>query len=214
LLQKRTVWELGTRVPFMIHVPWLTQSHGQHTGGLTELIDVYPTLLDLLELPHPTDDAFPLEGVSLRPLLEQPSLPMLPSRDFALSTYARCPPASQVVPTPTGGAGQRWTTECIHDTERSSFAYMGYTMRTDTHRYTEFVRWNGSALAPIWGEVLSRELYDHSQNIPGSPEWERRDDFEDKNMLAQAAPALVAQLAAKLRAAFGQGGRPALKADE
>ena len=37
--EKRTIWELGTRVPYMIHVPWLPQSHGQHTAGLTELIE-------------------------------------------------------------------------------------------------------------------------------------------------------------------------------
>ena len=36
--EKRTVWELGTRVPFMVHVPWLPQSHGRHTAGLTELV--------------------------------------------------------------------------------------------------------------------------------------------------------------------------------
>ena len=36
-----------------------------------------------------------------------------------------------------------------------------YTMRTDRYRYTEWVRWNGSALAPIWSDMRARELYDH-----------------------------------------------------
>ena len=27
--EKRTVWELGTRVPFMVYVPWMTASHGR-----------------------------------------------------------------------------------------------------------------------------------------------------------------------------------------
>jgi arylsulfatase A-like enzyme len=40
--EKRTVWELGTRVPFMVHVPWLPQSHGRHTAGLTELVSAQP----------------------------------------------------------------------------------------------------------------------------------------------------------------------------
>lgn len=35
--EKRTIWELGTRVPYMIHVPWMAASHGQHTAGLTEV---------------------------------------------------------------------------------------------------------------------------------------------------------------------------------
>ena len=39
-----------------------------------QLIDTFPTLCDLMGLPQPTTDAFALEGVSLRPLLERPSL--------------------------------------------------------------------------------------------------------------------------------------------
>jgi iduronate 2-sulfatase len=173
-------------------------------------VDVYPTLVDLLGLPLPTADSFPLEGLSLRPLLEQPSLRMLPGRDFALSTYARCPRVGEEVPLPNGPRTV-WNTECIHDTERSSFPYMGYTIRVDNYRYTEFVRWNGSSLSPIWGEVLSRELYNHTLDVPGTPEWEERDDFEDINRVLSAPQELVSQLAEKLRAAFGAGGRPVLK---
>ena len=207
--EKRTIWELGTRVPYMIHVPWLTASHGQHTAGLTELIDSFPTLCDIMGLPQPSQEAFPLEGVSLRPLLEDPTLKVLPSRDFALSTYARCPQAGEEEPTPRG-ARTVWNTECIHDTERSAFKFMGYTIRTDEYRYTEFVRWNGSSLSPIWSEVESRELYDHRLDIPGTAAWEAKDDFEDVNIAPGAEPALLAKLASKLRAAFGDGGRPAL----
>jgi iduronate 2-sulfatase len=135
----------------------------------------------MMGLPQPTTEAFPLEGLSLRPLLEDPSLRTLPAHDFALSTYARCPQAGEAVPTPHGGRTV-WNTECIHDTEWSAFKYMGYTMRTDEYRYTEFVRWNGSTLSPNWGEVESRELYDHRLDVPGTAEWEAKDDFEDKNV--------------------------------
>ena len=75
-------------------------------------------------------------------------------------------------------------------------------------RYTEFVAWNGSSLAPMWDQVHSRELYDHRQDVPGTGEWERRDGFEAVNLVESADPALVGSLAAKLRAAFGAGGRP------
>ena len=109
-------------------------------------------------------------------------------------------------------------------------------MRTDEYRYTEFVRWNGTSLSPIWDEVVSRalpsrtplepscpwltqlwactgELYDHRQDIPGTAAWEAKDDFEDENTAANAEPALLKQLAAKLREAFGDGGRPRLASD-
>lgn len=202
--EKRTIWELGTRVPFMAHVPWLPQSHGQRTGAPTELVDVMPTLIDLAGLPTLTGDTLPLEGVSLRPVLENPSLPTLPSRDFALSTYARCP----VLDGPT------WNDACIHIVERSAFRFMGYTIRTTSYRYTEFVGWNGSTLSPQWDNVHSRELYNHTLDIPGEGLWERKDDFEDKNLVATADPDLVSELAKKLRAAFGGGGRPSLGVTE
>lgn len=198
--EKRTVWELGTRVPFIAHVPWLPQSHGQRTGAPTELVDIFPTLVDLAGISPLEGDAFPLEGRSLQPLLENPSLPTLPDRDFALSTYARCPVIG----------GQPWNDACIHIVERSEFRFMGYTMRTPLYRYTEFVAWNGTTLSPIWNTVHSRELYNHTLDVPGDGAWERRDDFEDVNLVDEADPALVATLATKLRAAFGTGGRPTL----
>ena len=196
--EKRTVWELGTRVPFIVHVPWLTQSHGKRSAAPVELIDVFPTLSDLAGLALPSDDAHPLEGVSLRPLLEDPSLEVLPTRSFALSTYPRCPREG----------GPLWNDECIHDVERSVFAYMAYSIRTVDYRYTEHVAWDGATLSPDWDNVQSRELYDHRQDIPGTAEWEAKDDFEDKNHVQSADPKLLASLAAQLRAAFGKGGRP------
>ena len=90
--EKRTVWELGTRVPFMIHVPGMPQSHGVRSGAPIELVDVFPTLIDLANLGNPLNDAFGLEGTSLKPVLENPALPTVPARDYALSTYPRCPP--------------------------------------------------------------------------------------------------------------------------
>jgi len=199
--EKRTVWELGTRVPFMIHVPWLPQSHGQRSAAPTELIDVFPTLAELAGLGQPVNDAFALEGVSLTPVLKDPTLPTLPSRDYALSTYPRCPPEV---------GGHTWTDSCIHQTERTSFKYMGYTIRTTEYRYTEFVVWNRTALAPDWNNVFSKELYDHRKDVPNTPEWEARDDFEDRNLIDSVPTSVVAQLAAKLRAGFGAGGRPTL----
>ena len=88
------------------------------------------------------------------------------------------------------------------------YTVMAYSIRTVEYRYTEHVAWNGTTLSPDWDNVQSRELYDHRQDIPGAPEWEAKDDFEDKNHVQNADPKLLARLAAQLRAAFGTGGRP------
>jgi len=140
--EKRTLWEFATRVPFFIHVPWLPQSHGQRTSALVELVDVYPSLLDLAGVAGPPADTHPLEGVSFKAAIEDPGSSVT-GKGFALSTYPRCP-------TP---GGPIWMDACIHTVERTEFGFMGYTLRVDKWRYTEFIKWNGSALAPLWDQV-------------------------------------------------------------
>ncbi|QDT07394.1 Arylsulfatase [Rubripirellula lacrimiformis] len=70
--QKQHLFEEATRVPLIISVPWLKDQHGRGTTKITELVDLYPTLADLADLPAP--DA--IQGTSLKPLLldtESPS---------------------------------------------------------------------------------------------------------------------------------------------
>jgi arylsulfatase A-like enzyme len=40
--------ELSTRVPLLLAVPWLKETHGKHTQALMELVDVMPTLIELV----------------------------------------------------------------------------------------------------------------------------------------------------------------------
>jgi arylsulfatase A-like enzyme len=67
--QKQHLFEESTRVPFILSVPWMSKSHGQASGHITELIDLYPTIAELGGLTPPAD----LHGTSLVPLLEDPS---------------------------------------------------------------------------------------------------------------------------------------------
>ena len=64
---KRSLWENGTRVPIIISAPGFAS--GQTSNRPTELLDIFPTLLELADL-----DADPAqEGQSLVPLLEAPN---------------------------------------------------------------------------------------------------------------------------------------------
>jgi arylsulfatase A-like enzyme len=63
-----SLWEKGTRVPFVILDP-RAKGNGQTSTRVVELVDIYPTLADLCGLPVPKE----LDGVSLRPLLENPA---------------------------------------------------------------------------------------------------------------------------------------------
>ena len=135
LTRKTTAFELDARVPLIISTP--THKPGQRTDALVELLDLYPTLTDLCKL----DASSELEGVSLTPLLNDPSRNV---KGVALTQ----------TPRPNYPRGELPKV-------------MGYSIRTERYRYTE---WRDFRT----GKVQARELYDHSSdplemtNIAGS----------------------------------------------
>jgi iduronate 2-sulfatase len=79
LWAKTTNYELDTRVPLIVAAPGVTRAGGRATG-LVELLDLYPTLVELGGLPA----AAGVEGRSLVPQLRDPAAP---GRQFALSQH-------------------------------------------------------------------------------------------------------------------------------
>ena len=196
--EKRTLWELGTRVPLVIRAPWIAPSVGQRSRALVELVDVYQTVADLVGLALPTDDSVRFDGASLRPLLESPGTAAV--RPFALSTFPRCVHPG-MPPYGARGTASNADNTCL-DVERSSFTWMGYSIRTDAYRYTEWLSWNGSSLSPVRPfAVKATELYNHTLD---SGPWTNPDEFENVNLAALPSTplALVRNLSRQLRAAF------------
>jgi iduronate 2-sulfatase len=91
-----------------------------------ELLDLYPTLADLCELVPPEN----VEGTSLVPILDDAQAMV---KDAALTQHPRPAYAAK------GQAPE----------------VMGYSIRSDRFRYTEWRRVNGS-------EIVAQELYDHA----------------------------------------------------
>ncbi len=78
---KQTNFEVATRSPLIIRIPDMKQV-GQGTNALVETVDLYPTLVDLCDLPAVDQ----LAGRSLRPILDDPSRP---GKDVAFSFHNR-----------------------------------------------------------------------------------------------------------------------------
>ena len=122
---KTSNFELDARVPFFIGAPAM-KSAGKRTTSPIELLDPFPTLTELCHLPKPGG----LEGTSLAPLLDEPSLTLKPA---AFTQHPR--PA-------------------YYDREPSGQpSVMGCSVRTARVRYTEWRDWKT-------GEPVARELYD------------------------------------------------------
>lgn len=68
--QKLSLFEESVRVPLLISAPGFLESAGKSAPGLVELIDLYPTIADLVGLEKKAPPS--LQGRSLRPLLEDP----------------------------------------------------------------------------------------------------------------------------------------------
>ena len=101
LWHKHTNFEVAVRAPLLISVPG-QKAAGRRSASLAEFIDLYPTLADVCGLPIPKE----LEGVSLRPVLDDPAAKVRP---VAISQY------------PRNDAGQ---------------SLMGYSIRDDRWRLT------------------------------------------------------------------------------
>lgn len=127
------------------------QKPGQKTGALVELLDLYPTLAELCGLNVPNQ----VEGVSLVPLLNDPSGSV---RSAALTQ----------TPRPNYPRGKLPK-------------IMGYSIRTDQYRYTE---WRDFKT----GAVQARELYDHMTDPMETANLARQKRYQAK--IAELANAL------------------------
>ena len=73
-LYKNSLWQESTRVPFVLRSPGVSKAGGSCDRPIS-LVDLFPTLLDLCDLPSNTmknDKGRPLDGFSLKPLLIDP----------------------------------------------------------------------------------------------------------------------------------------------
>ena len=152
---KTSNFELDARVPLMISVPGM-KTAGQTTNEIVELLDIYPTLAELADLTPPDG----LEGDSLAPLLRGEFRKSQQKHANAFTQHPRPAYYKGTLP-----------------------EVMGYSMRTDGYRYTE---WRNMKTA----DVVATELYNHTT-----------DAAEERNVVAESH-GLVAKFRQQLRTVF------------
>ena len=83
LMGKQNLYEHSVRVPLIMAGPGIPQ--GQKTDALCYLLDIFPTLCDLTDLPIPGT----VEGKSLLPVIEDPSTEVRDTLHFAYKDVQR-----------------------------------------------------------------------------------------------------------------------------
>jgi len=119
---KASNYEISTRVPLIVSMPGMDElgAAGSRSVGLVELVDIYPTLVDLCSLPAPAQPAgLQLQGTTFLPLLEDPAQPW---KKAVFSQYQRNINNNEPGDTPVNNSGTG----------------MGYSVRTERYRYTEW----------------------------------------------------------------------------
>lgn len=193
--EKYTLWEETTRVPLLISDPRDRSQWGLHWEDPVELLDVLPTIIDLLNISFnpvlcPRSricadfDGKSLAGVVRKHQIGDPP-PWGVRHSTALSQVRRCPQAKgtkkridktfEHLPTETAKLyDTMWHTLCNLRNRKEPGSLMGYSLRTSRYRYTGWFQYDQNLLRPLTEEpLIAQELYCHADDAVGDINTER-----------------------------------------
>jgi iduronate 2-sulfatase len=148
LWNKHTNFERATRAPMILSAPG--HRGGRKSSGLTEFVDIYPTLVELCGLRQPEG----LEGTSFVPLLQRPNRPW---KTAAFSQYPRGKTMGYSIRTERFRYTE-WRTPGVEDTPKELYDYVNdpdeRVNLADDAEHAERVRELAAQLAAGWQKAL------------------------------------------------------------
>jgi len=166
--EKKANFDAIVRVPLIIRAPARAAAKGQRAATFIDLVDVFPTLAALAGLPAPRG----VDGEDLSAAFDAPGAAQ---KAVAYHQFPAC-----------GMRAVNQTRAECNSVPRAQFDFMGYSIRTAQWRYTQWLAWDGAALAPLWDGAFEEELYAHAGDDGTSLE-----AWENENAAA-ANPAVAA----------------------
>ena len=154
---KFTNFEDAIHVPFMLTVPGITDK-GMRTKALVELIDIFPSLTELVGIETPPlcpegkqNILACVEGSSVVPLLHTPD------QEWKKAAFSQFPRPYSGLPHIPGHPP--------FDNNEHGENVMGYTVRVDQYRFTEWYRFDRTTGKPDFNNVWGTELYNHTDTV-------------------------------------------------
>ncbi len=143
LWNKLTDFEQSTRVPLIIAAPGMKK--GVHSESVVEFLDIFPTICELTDTPHPQQ----LDGTSLVPVLKNNKAKV---KDYAISQFSRTCTEDYTISSDTDLKGKA-------DILKNDI--MGYALRDKRYRLVEWTK-GFKAYEPFdQSKVIAYELYDY-----------------------------------------------------
>ncbi|RWS24829.1 iduronate 2-sulfatase-like protein, partial [Leptotrombidium deliense] len=172
---KYSNFDITTRVPMIIVLPQKRSDDSNKPRNIytqvneyVELVDLFPTLADLANISVPplcdknVKQNLCTEGMSMKRLLEKREM----NTKWKKLVFSQYPRSSL---TPIIGGDQP---------KPEDVKIMGYTMKNETLRYTEWVHFDPKLVKPNWSIVYARELYlDRNENENVASESRYKDFF-------------------------------------
>ncbi|KAJ6632748.1 Iduronate 2-sulfatase, partial [Pseudolycoriella hygida] len=164
---KYSNFDVAVRVPMIIYSPDLTRDN-HHVSDNVELLDLFPTIVDLIGLPPlrrctNKNEILCTEGRSLKNYFDF----TFPNKEtFAFSQYPRPGPYPSKVPN-------------TDEPKLHEIKIMGCSVKTSRFRYTLWVGYNSTTFTKDFHSVYGEELYDHSIDPDENMNLALRGQFKD-----------------------------------